>query len=613
MPEQTTNLNLPIPLGNENVNRQFFLDLIQAVDKGAVSERQLTEAIGQVAIALTQDYASTDQATAISADAVRRGLETKQNTVRLADNYLAASALINAAPDAQNRSYPDGFSFFKVSSAAGGWPTSNGYVMTMRAGSGGVQLYFEMYTGNVQSEKTARIWTRSKRDANGFWQEWNRTLTEADRALLTTWSNSVADTRMTNAAPNTYAQGVTREFKQGGTLGLADFENYVYLETRRPWVDDSAGVTLQTGYGMTTGRVYTRTSESAATWSKFHREEQGLRPPNLVWNPSGMMDFVGWANNGFGSTKTDPTYGSYFAYNGATTSTYITCDSDPILVIPGSRYTVGATFVGNNSVAGAVSYGVEVSGSTGILGSITNGTMVTRESRTLTIPVGVTSVTLRLVIYLNKPAAFRAITQVSLVAGDFDAYNNDKDSALLFQSVVNGKAAVKTAVIGKGGIVSQAGSVPTHAELAAGVNSIPLVYRSTGGSQNGGAIGTGQSFVIGTLPPVNRYLSLTAMRSPGIQISLNFNSSGGEMFLYLIDAQESVVGLISTGNVMGVSAIILDRAARTVQYRKSSNADTINASVPAAFRFDIPIRIAVTNYNASAGGYWQGDYVAIGG
>ncbi|QDH22311.1 hypothetical protein [Saccharibacillus brassicae] len=394
MPEQTTNLNLPIPLGNENVNRQFFLDLIQAVDKGAVSERQLTEAIGKVAIALTQDYASTDQATAISADAVRRGLETKQNTVRLADNYLAASALINAAPDAQNRAYPDSFSFFKVSSAAGGWPTSNGYVMTMRAGSGGVQLYFEMYMGNVQSEKTARIWTRSKRDANGFWQEWNRTLTEADRALLTTWSNSVADTRMTNAAPNTYAQGVTREFKVGSAIGLPG-EAWVLLTTEKPWVDVAGGLPFQFANGGTTGLLYYRTS-------------------------NGTTESAGWAS-------------------------WIDLVADVRLEkissielrrqVPGD----GPAFIDFHTSAEGVDF---------------NARIIAENTSTKGNGQGRLTLSAQGGIYADGPLFVQGTD--------------------LKKSVSDGKAAVRAAITGKGGTVADADGdgVPTHVELAAGVNSI---------------------------------------------------------------------------------------------------------------------------------------------
>lgn len=181
MPEKTTNLNLPIPLGNENVNRQYFVDLIQAIDSGAVSEEQLSKAIGAIKIELVDAFDSTDKQKASSADALRRGLETKQNTLRLADNYLAASVLINAAAaDNGGKEYPNGVSMFKVSTSTAGWPAANGYVLTFRVGGGGYQVFYESYGGTVQTDKTARQWTRSKRDSNGFWQEWSRSATEVD-------------------------------------------------------------------------------------------------------------------------------------------------------------------------------------------------------------------------------------------------------------------------------------------------------------------------------------------------------------------------------------------------------------------------------------------------
>ncbi|OWR33031.1 hypothetical protein CDO73_00545 [Saccharibacillus sp. O23] len=190
MPEKTTNLNLPIPLGNENVNRQYFVDLIQAIDSGAVSEEQLAEQ-------------------------VKRLTEGKQDMLRLADNYLAASVLVNAAPDAQGRAYPDGVSMFKVSNAAAGWPAANGYVLTMRAGSGGYQIFYELYTGAVQTDKTARQWTRSKRDSNAFWQDWARVATEVDLAL------KMDANRPSNLLPNGGATMGFSGWRQVNTSGVA--------------------------------------------------------------------------------------------------------------------------------------------------------------------------------------------------------------------------------------------------------------------------------------------------------------------------------------------------------------------------------------------------------
>lgn len=274
MPDHTANLNLPIPLGNETVNRQFFIDLINAIDAGAISETQLAEAISEIAIALIDSFTSNDKTKAPTADALRAGLETKQNVLRLADNYLAASVLVNAAPDGSGRSYPDGVSMFKVSSSAGGWPASNGYVLTFRAGSGGYQIFYEMYTGAVQTDKTARQWTRSKRDSNAFWQDWARTLTEVDLKLA---DNYKAPT----AAITEYPEGRSVFYVGGGTGGQGSAwaaaagatETFGWVETVRT---GSAG--YQTFTEMYSGASTTDTLSNR----QFKRVK---RDSNSAWQP----------------------------------------------------------------------------------------------------------------------------------------------------------------------------------------------------------------------------------------------------------------------------------------------------------------------------------------
>lgn len=147
------------------------------------TRQEVEEMIAAIEVEVVDSYESTDKTVAPSADALRRGLSLKQDILRLADNFLPSSSLVNAAPDPNSgRAYPDGVSMFKVSSSAGGWPAANGYVLTFRAGSGGYQIFYEMYTGAVQTDKTARQWTRSKRDSNTFWQAWAQTMTEVDIA-----------------------------------------------------------------------------------------------------------------------------------------------------------------------------------------------------------------------------------------------------------------------------------------------------------------------------------------------------------------------------------------------------------------------------------------------
>lgn len=68
-------------------------------------------------------------------------------------------------------------------------------------------------------------------------------------------------------------------------------------------------------------------------------------------------------------------------------------------------------------------------------------------------------------------------------AGTWSAWSED-----LFTSVSDGKAQLKTAITSKGGTVSQAGAVPTFAELVSGVNSISTGKRYATGTYSSSTI-----------------------------------------------------------------------------------------------------------------------------
>ncbi|TDF92157.1 hypothetical protein [Paenibacillus piri] len=87
----------------------------------------------------------------------------------------------------------------------------------------------------------------------------------------------IVDTRNINAAPNQYTIGRYSEFKSGSVIGLAA-EYWVLLETNRPWTDDSAGLTFQRAYGLSTGKTYTRRGETTA-WHPWGEEWAGGYTP----------------------------------------------------------------------------------------------------------------------------------------------------------------------------------------------------------------------------------------------------------------------------------------------------------------------------------------------
>ncbi|OWA36783.1 hypothetical protein B9G55_01500 [Saccharibacillus sp. O16] len=484
----------------------------------AEMEDAIEEAIANVKIPLVDSNTSNSKTSAPTADALRRTVEStaealalKQNILRLPDNYLAASVLVNAAPDAQGRAYPDGVSMFKVSGSAGGWPSAYGYVLTFRAGSGGYQIFYEMYTGATQTDKTARQWTRSKRDSNAFWQDWAKGLTEAD---LDDTTNSTS-------------------------------------KTKAPTAD-----------------ALRRAYELAASKMDANRQS------NLVPNGSGLLGLVGWGSSDVWATSRSAGDGvGEFAYGGAGGGVYRILQSDPIVVYAGAQYNASVAFYLDSSQANDASYIEVVRGDTGaIIGSVgaRSGDQWVRRGFDFTVPAGCTLIRVRLIVQANATASYKGFRQVQITLGSgIKAWNDDADLYLsrtwqrykltedsglsqnisngtlndkktkgffagsnvtgapdtgfwffevqpyftgdyvvqiarnlfsdtyrqrrfadgswkpwtddLFQSVVSGKNDVKQAGILKGGTFNQAGSVPTFAELVSGVNSIVLGYKAAPG------------------------------------------------------------------------------------------------------------------------------------
>ncbi|MEJ8306596.1 pyocin knob domain-containing protein [Saccharibacillus sacchari] len=363
-----------------------------------------------------------------------------------------------------------------------------------------------------------------------------------------TWAAvGVKDTRNVNAAPSTYVQGLTREFKVGAAIGL-DGQTHVLLETHKPWMDVSGGVVHQIGFGGTTGTLYRRTGKEDATG----------------WN--GWVEQI---HSGYPWQKHK-----------------LTEDNGLSLIISGQNLNdikkVG--FYNGSSVVNAPNtdwYHFEV--------------QVHPNTKDYYI------------VQIARNMFTNTYQQRICTANSWGPWTED-----LFQSVANGKASLKTAISGKGGTVSQAGSTPTFAELVTGVNSVQRAERFSGGLQYGAEVASGSSTTIATLPTISRYLSLVGLRNPGIYIYTNYNAAG-YINLYLFDSAGTSIFLFQTVNAgQGMTALFIDATQRTVQFRFATNADMAGAVVPANFRFDGPIRIVVVN-NSQAPGRWQGDWIGIYG
>ncbi|KZS45690.1 hypothetical protein AWU65_07075 [Paenibacillus glucanolyticus] len=106
---------------------------------------------------------------------------------RLENNYKG--------PEAPISDYPEGVTVFYVGAGTGGqgaaWRTATGstegfgFVKTIRVGTGGYQIYTEMYTGTDSTNTTNnKQYKRVKRDSNAFWQPFERILDLSDYNAL---------------------------------------------------------------------------------------------------------------------------------------------------------------------------------------------------------------------------------------------------------------------------------------------------------------------------------------------------------------------------------------------------------------------------------------------
>lgn len=212
---------------------------------------------------------------------------------------------------------------------------------------------------------------------------------------------------------------------------------------------------------------------------KLSLKMDAARPSNLLPNGSGVYGFTGWT---FGGASTDWYAGKSsgdapgeFSFRGASGAGARFIQSDPFPVVAGSVYNLSAEFWAENAgnddlyieilpAAGGGNFGAIIAQSTD---------RWNRRNVNVTIPAGVNSAILRLVVAPNKAASYKGFRRVQLTVGaGVKAWNDDSDGMALFQYVVNGKNDVKQAGILKGGAFNQAGSLPTFAELVAGINTI---------------------------------------------------------------------------------------------------------------------------------------------
>ncbi|WP_340027246.1 phage tail protein [Paenibacillus sp. FSL H7-0940] len=204
-----------------------------------------------------------------------------------------------------------------------------------------------------------------------------------------------------------------------------------------------------------------------------------LDSSNLVQNSSANLGLYGWSD--YGSAPWSVTAGTnfrtlkYFQVTGAVAAnSYAVLDSNPTNVIAGT-YNLQAMFYTLGMTTGILL--IEVKNASD---DITINSLVAdansnwhRKSKTVTIPSGVTSVKLRLVVAggaSGVPGSVKAISRIKFSAGAVDVpYTAEADDLALFQSGVDAKNGIVGAINAKGG---NASTSDTWVTLMAKINAI---------------------------------------------------------------------------------------------------------------------------------------------
>lgn len=247
------------------------------------------------------------------------------------------------------------------------------------------------------------------------------------------------------------------------------------------------------GVGITDAeRTRWDSAEQNAKDFSLNRQSIGsFSRPNLVKNPTFQFGLSNWVKGG--NTATWVTFSSTdtVAYAGVSEAipagSYSWVESTPIAVSPGSPYTLSALFHSMGVTNTASGIWIEVKNYANMSASAI-GTLYTDlnkwwhlKSTTLTIPAGVTQISLRLVVggATALPNTDKAFAQIKLEIGsNATSFNRNMD----FQYSNDGKIALRDAIVGKGGTVADADGdgLPSFAELTNGVNALSLSNNANG-------------------------------------------------------------------------------------------------------------------------------------
>ncbi|MCF7756163.1 phage tail protein [Paenibacillus xylanexedens] len=214
----------------------------------------------------------------------------------------------------------------------------------------------------------------------------------------------------------------------------------------------------------------------------------GLQNSNSVKNSAANLDLSNWTNAGpvlwVVGGQNFRGFKFFSCLDPVPANVYAILDSDPITVSPGD-YNLQAMFSTAGTTSGIVQIEVHnISANTTInsMGFPLNSNW-NRMNKKITIPTGVTSVKLRLVVAgstSGAPAGTKAVTRIKFSAGSVDVpYTAEADDLALFQSVSNGKASLAAAITGKGIPTAANATFETMTRNISNISTGIKIYKTT--------------------------------------------------------------------------------------------------------------------------------------
>lgn len=240
--------------------------------------------------------------------------------------------------------------------------------------------------------------------------------------------------------------------------------------------------------------------------------------PNLIKNSSAAFGFNNWTRTsdiGPWGTAFASDVGGYFYINGAVSSgQYAVLDSDPIPVAPGAEYTYSVSYYTGSITTGVIQTEIRnagVGGETIAALPADLNTVWHRKTVTITVPAGVTSIIIRLVMTNVPSGPTKAISRLKFSFGSQETpYSSESDDVALFQYASSGKSAIASAITGKG--VAASGS-DTFPQLATKIGQIStgsrIVY-----TQSGTNITTSGSYKVVDIPSGKSFVYIPDWDSP---------------------------------------------------------------------------------------------------